>query len=55
MTGWAMTFLIIALVAATMAFGGVPGTATAIAHGIFVAALVASAIAGVIGTMRKRR
>lgn len=55
MTGWATTFLIIALVAATLAFGGVPGTATTIAHGIFVVALVASAVAGVIATMRRWR
>ena len=37
MIGWAITFLIIALIAAVLGFGGIAGTAVGIAKIIFVA------------------
>lgn len=55
MSSWAVTFLIVALVAAMLAFGGVPGLAVSIAQVIFVAALAAAAVTGLIALLRKRR
>jgi uncharacterized membrane protein YtjA (UPF0391 family) len=40
MFGWALTFLLIALMAAALGFAGIAGTAASIAKLIFVAALV---------------
>ena len=40
MFSWALTFLIIALVAAVLGFGGVAGTAAGIAKFIFVLAVI---------------
>ena len=40
MLGWVVTFLIIALVAAVLGFGGIAGTAVEIAKIIFFIALV---------------
>lgn len=36
MLGWSLTFLIIALVAAALGFGGIAGTASGIAQILFV-------------------
>lgn len=55
MSGWAVTFLIVALVAATLAFGGVPGLAVSIAQVIFAVALAASALTGLIALLRRSR
>lgn len=55
MSGWAVTFLIVALVAAMLAFGGVPGLAVTIAQVIFVIALTAAALAGLVAFLRKTR
>lgn len=44
MLSWALTFLVIALVAAILGFGGIAGAATNIAYIVFVAALVLAAI-----------
>ncbi|GEO14658.1 hypothetical protein MAE02_23540 [Microvirga aerophila] len=54
MLGWAVTFLIIALVAALFGFGGIAGTAVEIAKLIFFVAIVLFAISAVIGLMRGR-
>jgi uncharacterized membrane protein YtjA (UPF0391 family) len=52
--GWAVTFLIIALVAALFGFGGIAGTAVEIAKLIFFVAIVLFAISAVIGLLRGR-
>ena len=54
MIGWAITFLIVALVAAIFGFGGIAGTAVDIAKLIFFVAIVLFAISAVIGLMRGR-
>ena len=54
MLGWAITFLIIALVAAVFGFGGIAGTAVEIAKLIFFVAIVLFAISAVIGLLRGR-
>jgi uncharacterized membrane protein YtjA (UPF0391 family) len=53
MLGWAVTFLVIALVAAALGFGGIAGTSAGIAQilffifiVLFVVALVARAVRG---------
>jgi uncharacterized membrane protein YtjA (UPF0391 family) len=55
MIGWAVTFLIIALVAALFGFGGIAGTAVEIAKLIFFVAIVLFAISAVIGLLRGRK
>ncbi len=55
MLGWAITFLIIALVAAVLGFGGIAGTAVEIAKLIFFVAIVLFAISAVIGLLRGRK
>lgn len=54
MFGWAITFLIIALIAAVLGFGGIAGTAVGIAKLIFVVALILFAISAVAGIIRGR-
>ena len=54
MLGWAVTFLIVALVAALFGFGGIAGTAVEIAKLIFFVAIVLFAISAVIGLLRGR-
>jgi uncharacterized membrane protein YtjA (UPF0391 family) len=49
MLGWAITFLIIALVAAALGFGGVAGAATGIAKILFFVFLIAFVISLVVG------
>ncbi len=55
MFGWAITFLIIALIAAALGFGGVAGTAMSAAQIIFVVALIAFVISAVLGYTRRGR
>jgi uncharacterized membrane protein YtjA (UPF0391 family) len=54
MIGWALTFLLVALVAAVLGFGGIAGTAISIAQLIFYVAIVLFAISAVVGLMRGR-
>jgi uncharacterized membrane protein YtjA (UPF0391 family) len=54
MFGWAITFLVIALIAAALGFGGVAGTALSAAHIILVFALIAFVISAVMGVARRR-
>jgi uncharacterized membrane protein YtjA (UPF0391 family) len=49
MFGWAITFLVIALIAGALGFGVVAGTAFAAAKIVFVVALIAFLISGVLG------
>jgi uncharacterized membrane protein YtjA (UPF0391 family) len=54
MLGWALTFLIIALIAAVLGFGGIAGTAIGIAKIIFFVAIALFLISAVAGAMRGR-
>jgi uncharacterized membrane protein YtjA (UPF0391 family) len=54
MLGWALTFLIVALVAAVLGFGGIAGFAVEIAKIIFFVAIVLFAISAVFGLVRGR-
>ena len=49
MLSWAVTFLIIALVAAVFGFGGIAGTAAWIAQALFVVFLVLFLISFLMG------
>jgi uncharacterized membrane protein YtjA (UPF0391 family) len=44
MLSWALTFLIIAIIAGVFGFSGIAGTATQIAWGLFVVGLVLAVI-----------
>ena len=54
MLGWAITFLIVALIAAVLGFGGIAGTAIEIAKIIFFVAIILFAISAIVGLMRGR-
>jgi len=54
MLGWALTFLIIALIAAVLGFGGIAGFAVEIAKIIFFVAIVLFLISALVGLMRGR-
>jgi uncharacterized membrane protein YtjA (UPF0391 family) len=54
MLGWAVTFLIVALIAAVLGFGGVAGVAVEAAKIIFFVAIVLFVISAVVGLMRGR-
>ena len=54
MIGWALTFLLVALAAAILGFGGVAGAAVELAKLIFFVALVLFAISAVVGLLRGR-
>jgi len=54
MFGWALTFLVIALIAAVLGFGGIAGTAVGIAKIIFFVAIVLLLISMVAGAVRGR-
>jgi uncharacterized membrane protein YtjA (UPF0391 family) len=54
MLGWAVTFLVVALVAALLGFGGIAGTAMEAAKLVFFVAIVLFAISAIIGLMRGR-
>ncbi|HEY3640829.1 MAG TPA: DUF1328 domain-containing protein [Xanthobacteraceae bacterium] len=54
MLGWALTFLVIALIAAVLGFGGVAGFAVEIAKIIFVVAIILFLISAIFGLMRGR-
>jgi uncharacterized membrane protein YtjA (UPF0391 family) len=55
MFGWAITSLIIALIAALLGFGGIAGFAMEAAKLIFFVAIVLFLIAAIIGLVRGRR
>jgi uncharacterized membrane protein YtjA (UPF0391 family) len=55
MLGWALTFLVIALIAALLGFGGIAGTAVGIAKIIFFVAIALFLIAAIAGAIRGRR
>ena len=54
MIGWAVTFLVVALIAALLGFGGIAGTAMEAAKIVFFVAIVLFLISAVFGVMRGR-
>jgi uncharacterized membrane protein YtjA (UPF0391 family) len=54
MLGWAITFLIVALIAAVLGFGGIAGTAIEIAKIIFFVAILLFAISAILALVRGR-
>jgi uncharacterized membrane protein YtjA (UPF0391 family) len=54
MLGWALTFLVVALIAAVLGFGGIAGLSIEIAKIIFFVAIVLFLISVVIGLLRGR-
>jgi uncharacterized membrane protein YtjA (UPF0391 family) len=54
MLGWAVTFLVIALIAAVFGFAGIAGAAAGIAQILFYIFLVIFLISLVLGLMRGR-
>ena len=55
MIGWAITFLVIALIAALLGFGGIAGVAVEAAKIVFFVAVVLFLIAAVVGLASGRR
>jgi uncharacterized membrane protein YtjA (UPF0391 family) len=55
MLGWAVTFLIVALIAAVLGFGGIAGVAIEIAKIIFFVAIVLFVISLIFGLVGRRR
>ncbi|HLL28046.1 MAG TPA: DUF1328 domain-containing protein [Xanthobacteraceae bacterium] len=54
MLGWAVTFLIVALIAAFLGFGGVAIVSIELAKIVFFVAIVLFAISAVVGLIRGR-
>lgn len=54
MLGWALTFLVVALIAAALGFGGIAGFAVEIAKIIFFVAIVLFVISALFGLFRGR-
>ncbi|MGM4967641.1 DUF1328 domain-containing protein [Tardiphaga sp. 1201_B9_N1_1] len=54
MFSWVVTFLVIALVAGILGFGGVAGASIEIAKAIFFIAIVLFLISAVVGLVRGR-
>jgi uncharacterized membrane protein YtjA (UPF0391 family) len=54
MSGWALTFLIVALIAAVLGFGGIADFAVDIAKIVFFVAIVLFVISAIIGLVRGR-
>jgi uncharacterized membrane protein YtjA (UPF0391 family) len=54
MMGWAVTFLIVALIAAVLGFGGIAGVAIEAAKLVFFVAIILFAISAVVGLLRGR-
>ncbi|CAH1648836.1 MULTISPECIES: DUF1328 domain-containing protein [Chelatococcus] len=55
MISWAITFLVIALIAAVLGFGGIAGTAISIAQIIFYVAIVLFIISAIVSIVRGRQ
>lgn len=52
MLGWAVTFLVIALIAAVLGFGGIAGTAVGIAKILFFVFLALAVLSFIFGRRR---
>ena len=55
MLSWVVTFLVIALIAGILGFGGIAGASIEIAKIIFFIALILFVVSAVVGLMRGRR
>jgi uncharacterized membrane protein YtjA (UPF0391 family) len=55
MLSWALTFLVIALIAAVLGFGGIAGVSIEIAKIIFFVAILLFVISAIFGVVRGRR
>ena len=55
MMGWAITFLIVAIIAALLGFGGIAGVAVEAAKLVFFVALILFLISAVVHVVRGRR
>jgi uncharacterized membrane protein YtjA (UPF0391 family) len=55
MFGWALVFLVVALIAAVFGFGGIAATASSMAQILFVVALILLVISLLIGFVRRAR
>jgi uncharacterized membrane protein YtjA (UPF0391 family) len=55
MLGWVVTFLVIALIAGLLGFGGVAGASIEIAKVIFFIAVILFLVSAVVGLARRRR
>ena len=54
MFGWVITFLIVALIAGILGFGGIAGASIEIAKAIFFIAIILFVISAVVGLIRGR-
>ncbi|MDB5654869.1 MAG: hypothetical protein JWQ94_2482 [Tardiphaga sp.] len=54
MFGWVITFLIVALIAGILGFGGIAGASIEIAKAIFVIAIILFLISAVVSLVRGR-
>lgn len=54
MLGWAVTFLLVALIAAVLGFGAIAGVAVEAAKLVFFVALVLFVISAIVGLVRGR-
>jgi len=54
MLGWALTFLVVALIAAVLGFGGIAGLSIEIAKIIFFVAIILFVISALFGLIRGR-
>ena len=55
MLGWVVTFLIIALIAGILGFGGIAGASIEIAKAIFFIAVILFIVSAVVSVARGRR
>lgn len=55
MFGWAIFFLLVALVAAILGFGGIANLSVNLAVIVFVVALVLAVLSGLLGLFRRPR
>lgn len=54
MMGWAVTFLIVALIAAVLGFGGIAGVAIEAAKLVFFVAIILFVVSAVVSLLRGR-
>jgi uncharacterized membrane protein YtjA (UPF0391 family) len=54
MLGWVLTFLVLALIAGILGFGGIAGASVEIAKAIFFIAVILFLISAVVGLARGR-
>jgi uncharacterized membrane protein YtjA (UPF0391 family) len=54
MLGWVVTFLVVALIAGVLGFGGIAGVSIEIAKAIFFIAIILFLVSAVVGLVRGR-